>query len=39
MKQNPLTQDDLSKLGVAFFNMNGIISVAYLVVVLIAVTL
>jgi len=28
--------DDLSRLGVAFFNMNGIISVMYLVVVLIA---
>jgi 4-hydroxybenzoate polyprenyltransferase len=31
--------DDLSKLGVAFFNMNGIISVAYFVVVVAAVLL
>jgi len=30
-------EDDLSKIGVAFFNMNGIISVAYLAVVLVAV--
>lgn len=31
--------DDLSRLGVAFFNMNGIVSVVYLVVILVAVLL
>ena len=31
--------DDLSRIGVAFFNMNGVISVLYLAVVLIAVLL
>jgi 4-hydroxybenzoate polyprenyltransferase len=31
--------DDLSRVGVAFFNMNGVISVLYLVVVLAAVLL
>ena len=30
-------QDDLSRIGVAFFNMNGIISVAYFAVVLVTV--
>jgi 4-hydroxybenzoate polyprenyltransferase len=34
-----LRPDDLTKLGVAFFNMNGAISCAYLVVILIAVGL